>query len=278
LAALDAAGRRAGDVRYAYLALTGSSAAAARLARELLPGARVDSVSDACAALASGTFGGPGLVVVSGTGSVAMSLDDRGRVVHRGGWGPLLGDDGSAYRIGLDALRAFARAADGYPPQTQLLTAVREELSLGEPRELFDAAYDGTLDRIAIARLAPLVADVAAQGDAVAEAIVQAAAEALGRLVEVTAQESELHGSHRRVVLSGGALLAGGRLAECLSARLGEILPGYAVIRPAVQPVVGAFAMALRSCAPGDAVEQWLARIAWPAELCVRTDQNRNEE
>jgi glucosamine kinase len=278
-AALDAVGRRPSDVRRAYLALTGSSAAAARIAAELLPGARVESVSDAYAALASGTFGEPGLVVVSGTGSVAMSLDDRGRVVHRGGWGPLLGDDGSAYRIGLDALRAFTRAADGYPPPTLLLTAVAKALSLDEPRQLFDAAYDGTLDRIAIARLAPLVADAAAQGDTVAEGIVRAAAEALARLVEVTAHASELRGSDRRVVLSGGVLLAGGLVAARLSSRLGEILPDYPVIRPAVQPVVGAFALALRSYVPAaaGAVSERLARATWPAELCVRTDQNRNE-
>ena len=129
-AALRHAGRPAGDVRQALLSLTGATGFAASVARELLGGATVTSVSDALGGLASGTFGGPGVAIVVGTGSVAVAVGDDGREEFRGGWGPTLGDQGSAYRIGLSALQAVALAADSTGPETALLPAVSDALGL----------------------------------------------------------------------------------------------------------------------------------------------------
>ncbi|HEY3547314.1 MAG TPA: BadF/BadG/BcrA/BcrD ATPase family protein [Propionicimonas sp.] len=267
--ALRNADRPASEVRHAFLSLTGATGFAASMARELLGAATVTSVSDALGALASGTFGGPGVAIVVGTGSVAVAVGDDGREEYRGGWGPTLGDQGSAYRIGLSALQAVALAADGVGPDTALLPAVRDSLSLADPRELFDQVYTGQLDRTRIASLAPLVARFAQMEDPVAATIIAEATTALVRLGATTAAAVELRGEHRRVVLTGGVLLSNQEMGEAVARRLVGELPSFRVIRPLAPPIVGAFALAMRACGidAASVLPSRLLEPQWPQEL-----------
>ncbi len=82
--------------------------------------ATVDVIEDAALLLAAGTPDGWGVAVVAGTGSMAFARAADGRTARAGGWGPLLGDEGSGYAIALAGLRAAARAADGRAPATPL--------------------------------------------------------------------------------------------------------------------------------------------------------------
>ncbi|BBZ73173.1 hypothetical protein MPRS_42660 [Mycobacterium paraseoulense] len=132
---------------------------------------RVAVTSDAVIAHAGALDGEPGVVLIAGTGVVALAIDADGALRTADGWGPWLGDEGGGAWIGAAGLRAALRAHDGRGPSTALLDAARARFGAPEtwPARLTGAA--------ALASFAPDV--LAAQGDAAALAIVGAAAEAL---------------------------------------------------------------------------------------------------
>lgn len=136
-----------------------------------LPTERVTVTSDAVLAHAGALNGEPGVVLVVGTGVVALAIRADGALRTADGWGPWLGDEGGGAWIGAAGLRAALRAHDGRGPSTALLDAARARFGAPEawPGRLTGAA--------AVASFAPDV--LAAQGDAAALAIVSAAAQAL---------------------------------------------------------------------------------------------------
>jgi N-acetylmuramic acid 6-phosphate etherase len=148
--------------------------AARALADALLASMRAQRVavtSDAVIAHAGALDGKPGVVLIAGTGVVALAIGADGALRTADGWGPWLGDEGGGAWIGAAGLRAALRAHDGRGPSTSLLDAARARFGPPEawPAQLTDAA--------AVASFAPDV--LAAEGDAAALAIVSAAAEAL---------------------------------------------------------------------------------------------------
>lgn len=144
------------------------------LGEALLGSLRVERVavtSDAVIAHAGALAGEPGVVLIAGTGVVALGIGPDGALHTSDGWGPWLGDEGGGAWIGAAGLRAALRAHDGRGPTTALLDAARARFGAPEtwPAQLACAA--------ALASFAPDV--LAADADAVARAIVTAAAEAL---------------------------------------------------------------------------------------------------
>src|SRR5689334_17310708 len=105
-------------------------------AAERWPGTPVAVVSDADLVLAAGPGNGWGLGLICGTGSIAYGRDRSGMTARAGGWGSLLGDEGSGYAIGLAGLRAVARAADGRGPATVLTDTLLGHWSLAAPQSL----------------------------------------------------------------------------------------------------------------------------------------------
>src|SRR5207302_776208 len=98
---------------------------------------------DAALLLAAGTPEGWGVAVVAGTGSMAFARAADGRTARAGGWGPLLGDEGSGYAIALAGLRAAARSADGRAQVTPLTDRLLAAYGLTRPQELIGAVYRG---------------------------------------------------------------------------------------------------------------------------------------
>lgn len=134
-------------------------------------------VTDAETAFFDAFGDGPGILVIAGTGSVAWGRNERGETARAGGWGALLGDEGSAYDLARRALRAAARAADGRAPDTALCERLLQRLGLDAPEALIPwAAHASKAD---IAAVAPAVLETAQDGDEVAAAIVEDAVTAL---------------------------------------------------------------------------------------------------
>lgn len=159
-----------------------------RWATERFAGARVTVVTDAQLVLAAGTPQGWGLALISGTGSLVYGEDSTGRCARAGGWGYLLGDEGSGYAIGVAALRAIARAADGRGPQTALTAAVLDAWRLSQPQDLIAFAYQVNVGRAEIASLASLVDTTACDGDAVAGEISAAAGRELALALQTVSR------------------------------------------------------------------------------------------
>jgi N-acetylglucosamine kinase-like BadF-type ATPase len=210
----------------------------------------VEVSHDAPLLLAAGTPEGWGVAVVAGTGSIAFARAPDGRTSRAGGWGFLLGDEGSGYAIGLAGLQAVARAADGRGPETVLTKHLFERLRLSRSDELIAAIYQTGLDRPAIAALAPLVIDAADGGDPVASAIVQEGAQQLALAAATSARQLGLT-SPIPLALAGGLLLRSPTYRDCLVRALQAVGIIVNPIELVSEPAEGAVRLAM-SCAAKD--------------------------
>ena len=110
-------------------------------------------------------------IAICGTGSMAAARLPDGTVVHAGGWGHLLGDEGSGYALSLDALRAALRAHEGAAPPTALTKAALDFFKIKELQELIGVFYDPPIPRSAVAAFAPAFFECMEAGDETAKHI-----------------------------------------------------------------------------------------------------------
>ncbi len=183
-----------------------------------------------------------GIVVVAGTGSVAYGVDAAGRTARSGGWGYLLGDEGSAYWLGHAAVRRGIRAADGRGPATTLGDRISEKLGLEVPAGLVAWFYDEERFRPRVAELASLVEEAAVEGDEAAEELLNQAARHLARAARAVARQLSFQ-ENFPMVLSGGAFRACPSLYRRIEDRL-ELVRAR-VVRLDVEPARGAVTLAL---------------------------------
>lgn len=208
----------------------------------------LEIANDATLLLAAGTPQGSGLAVIAGTGSITYLKTPQGLSARGGGWGWLLGDEGSGYRVGLRALQAICHAHDGTGPTTALTAALLREMKLASPSDLIPAVYRRGWDRPKIAALAPKVLGIAASGDGAAAEIVRSEAAALARAAATLVRRHWL-GGDLPVALAGGLLLEGKEFREAFLTTLrGEkINPGAVAEVP--EPAAGAVKIACRLAA-----------------------------
>ncbi|MDO4917948.1 N-acetylglucosamine kinase [Kocuria sp.] len=217
-----------------------------RSAGSLAASTRVTVVHDTRLILAAGGHT-IGIALIAGTGSVAWGVDASAREARAGGWGHLLGDEGSGWWIGREAVRRVLRlsqeagavapgrdraASSAGREGNELTRAVLEHAGVAEPTDLIGAFHDRP-DRTHWAGLARPVCELAATGDAQAGELVAAAAEQLARLALAVAGAL---GQDLPVVVDGGltATTVGGKLAELLEHH------GLAVTLLDHEPVLGA--------------------------------------
>lgn len=183
---------------------------------------------------------GYGVVVLAGTGSFAMGRSPDGRTLTAGGWGPLLGDEGSGYAIGLAGLRAVALASEGRCEATVLMDMAMEMFGVERARDIIKAG----LTRERIAGFAMAVSSAAAQGDDVACRILADAGADLGRLGGHIITGLGMKGQGCPVALSGGASKAGAPLRDSFAATIKRIDPSCKIADPKLSPAGGALLIA----------------------------------
>lgn len=153
---------------------------------------------------------GPGVLLIAGTGSIGLAVGEQSGLQRVGGWGPLLGDEGSAYRLALEALRAVVAEADGRARATGLSRVLLQVLELEDAADL--PTWTEEAGRAEVAALAPAVVRVAEDGDARAAEIVDAAVDALRDHLVVLLRRSGPWSRTPEVALGGGLLESGGPL------------------------------------------------------------------
>jgi glucosamine kinase len=186
-----------------------------RLISERVPGARVSVVHDAPLLLAAEGLDA-GVAVIAGTGSAAWGRRADGTYARAGGWGHLLGDEGSGYRVALDAVRHALDRMDAGAPVDPLTRALLDSCGLAAPEQLIDFVYSRQ-DRRYWAGRAPVVTGRAAQGDPAAAAIVASAADALATIATRVLDRLDRPGP---VVLGGGFAVHQPLLQEAIRERL----------------------------------------------------------
>ncbi|MEO5895466.1 MAG: BadF/BadG/BcrA/BcrD ATPase family protein [Vicinamibacterales bacterium] len=219
--------------------------------------ARVLVVNDALVALEAGAPGQPGVVIISGTGSISYGRNARGESARSGGWGYVLGDEGSGYWIGRAALRAVLREADKRGPKTALTPLLLEHFGVTQAQGLIHEVYHTNLKPTAIGALARSVAAAFAHGDAAAIGILRAAADELESAALSVARRLGLVGDAFVFILAGGIFRAVGWLEQELASRLPLSAPGSRVRLLDREPAAGAVALALHEAAGGAAIPRY---------------------
>ncbi len=199
-------------------------------------------VSDARIALEGALGGKPGVIVIAGTGSVVMGKHASGKVLLVGGWGRILGDEGSGYRIGLEAVRAVTREYDGRHQAGRLREDLRKRFGWGTRQEIINAIYKHRFD---IASVAPAVLEAAGDGDVVAADILRKAAGELAEQIAGAITKLEFPPGPVPVVFCGGLIDHQTFYAAALREAIVRLVPSVRVEPALHPPVQGAVLMAL---------------------------------
>lgn len=199
--------------------------------------------ADADTALVGGLKSTEGMILVGGTGSIAVGRLADGTRVRAGGYGHFLGDEGSAFSIGFQAIRRSLRSREGRDERTGMLDSLVKHFGLEEPGMFVPLVYQ-RFDKAAIAALASLVEGFRAGGDPLAVSIYEEAARELAMLVSSVYGKIRDRMKYRAVVLQGGLIENNRWLHAAVAARLAREHPEVAVREPAESAAFGACMLA----------------------------------
>jgi N-acetylglucosamine kinase-like BadF-type ATPase len=229
----------------ACLGMSGGPDDKSELLGELIDAKHRIVTHDAAIALAGATSGQPGIVVISGTGSIAFGQNARGETARAGGWGYVFGDEGSAFDIVRQALRAVLREHEGWGGKTALMPALLEATHTRDSNELLHRFYTPDWPRHLVAELAQVVDQIAGDGDPIAAGILRNAAHDLAVLAGSIRSQLWKESERVRVAWVGGAFRS-----ETLLERFRSIIGIEAnndCAAPDHGPAVGALLLAYRA-------------------------------
>lgn len=253
LATADAAMARAGITQdllaRAVLAVAGTDTTAlARHVGEMRNEGWI-VINDVVGAWATATDARPGVAAISGTGSNVFGVGLQGQPWRAGGWGQLLGDEGSGYWLGSRSIGAALRDRDGSGPPTALSDAVVEFFGVGSVEQLAALVYSKPLAKGEIAAFAARACEIAQAGDAVAIELYRRGAVELAHQVNVVIERTGLAqaGDPFPVGLIGSGFRAGPVFVDALAARVREEAPRARVSVVDMSPVAGSLLLAARA-------------------------------
>ena len=203
--------------------------------------------TDGRIALEGAFKGKPGIIVIAGTGSFALAKDHKG-VTHRaGGWGRVLGDEGSGYSIGRDGLNAVTKHMDRRGRPTLLTELIDQRLELSSHDKLIGAIYRNNFD---VATVAPLVIEAAEAKDAECQRILNKATFELFEHVRVLVNRiEESKGARAKIPVAfiGGLISNDNVYRRILTQKITFSMPQVSVVLPEASPTYGAVLLSIRS-------------------------------
>ncbi|NMA86873.1 MAG: hypothetical protein GX968_06075 [Tissierellia bacterium] len=142
-----------------------------------------------------------GIITISGTGSISLGIDGNGKLHRTGGWGHILGDEGSGYYFGKEALIAIMKAYDGRGEGTTIRDKILDYLGFNSEEKIPKYVYNNIEEKNKIAKLAPLVVEAASEGDKIAKEIVN---RGIVDLIDLTNTNYNKMGESVNIALAGG--------------------------------------------------------------------------
>jgi N-acetylglucosamine kinase-like BadF-type ATPase len=201
-------------------------------------------VTDSDIALYGATEGKPGLVIIAGTGSICCGINARGRRACAGGWGPVVGDEGSGSWIARRALQAVARATDGRGRKTSLVEAACEYFNVASPQDLSTAVYAPNVSNTRIAGFGSRVVEAGRKRDVVAREIIEEAGRELAQAAAAVIRKLRMERERFQVAYVGGVFTAGSLILDSLGVELKRAAPRAFVAPPVLAPAEAAARMA----------------------------------
>jgi N-acetylglucosamine kinase-like BadF-type ATPase len=177
---------------------------------------------------------------MAGTGSIIYGVNSAGDAKRAGGWGHILGDEGSGYALGLAGVRAVTMIHDGRLPASVLKERVLEKLGLQAPEELVKWIHGLGADlKETVGQAGPVVLQAAEEGDQVARDIVDSALEELIMGVKAVLEGLDMKDKDVNIVLSGGVFDRSQYYYKNMSDKINKAAPNAKAILPICEPVVG---------------------------------------
>ena len=204
-------------------------------------------VGDHVTAYYTVTLGSPGIVVISGTGSIAYGVNYRGEEARSGGWEWLVSDGGSAYYIAREGLRMAVKSYDGICEQTILLNLFMKHFGVKGFEEFIQKIYECT-EKNRIASLAPVVIKASTLGDRIAKSILENAGIELAMLAVSVARKLRMVDSIFPVGCVGGVFRSGTEVWRSFRRNVRRSLPKAVVKRPNPTTIEGAIFLCLKNC------------------------------
>lgn len=208
-------------------------------------------VNDVVGAWATATGTGPGVAVISGTGSNVLGVGPRGPW-RAGGWGHILGDEGSGYWLGVESIKAALADRESSGPPTALSDALVSFFGTDSVEALAALVYTKPLTKGEIAAFAVQTGKLAEGGDAVARGLYERGARELARQARAVIEATGLARDSFPVGLIGSVFRIGALLTEPLAAAVHEVAPNAHVAAVEMQPVGGSLLLAARACGRAD--------------------------
>ncbi|MEH2022938.1 N-acetylglucosamine kinase [Nostoc sp.] len=209
--------------------------------------ANIIIVNDALIALVGGIGQPVGIVVAAGTGSIVFGRNHQGHTKRVGGWGYILGDEGSAYKIAIAGMNAALKSDDGREISTSLVEGFKQHLDLENIEDLIEVVYRRGWGVKQIAALAPVVDLAAASGDIVAKMIIDNAVKELVKATSTVIDAVFNADSLLEVVTTGSVWRGRCKIHERFTASIVKKFPEVKVIYPRYEPAYGAGLLALQT-------------------------------
>ncbi len=203
--------------------------------------------NDALIALVGGIGHNVGIVVAAGTGSIVFGRNHQGDTKRVGGWGYILGDEGSAYKIAIAAMNTALKSYDGREISTSLIEDFKQHLDLKSIEDLIEVIYRRELGVKQIAALAPVVDFAAASGDIVANIIIDDAVKELVKATSTVIDAIFTADSVLEIVTTGSVWRGRCNIHERFTASLLKKFPNVKVIFARYEPAYGAGLLALQT-------------------------------
>jgi N-acetylglucosamine kinase-like BadF-type ATPase len=201
----------------------------------------VKVVSDAHVALEGAFPNSSGCILIAGTGSILFGKDEQGKVHRVGGFGRLIGDEGSGYSIGRKALNAVTKEIDGRGESTTITELLNNKIDSGVSDKLINKVYKEKLD---VASVAKITIEAAENGDEIANKILSDEADEL--VLYIKAFLAKVPSRKLNISFSGSLIDSKNFYSELLKKKIKESLPMVKVVKPVSSPVQGAILLAKR--------------------------------
>lgn len=245
--ALEDAGATESEVIAACLGMTGGATTARDIVQTVLPNARVQAHDDMVTALAGASMCQPGVIVIAGTGAVAYGQLANGRSAKADGWGYIMGDEGSAYDIGVKALKAATRAIDGRKMETTLVERIPQHFGLPDLYAVHGKIYSQQFTRPHIAGLAAIVSTAAQENDSTARELLADAGKNLAGSALAVIKRLDRIEAGLNVYTTGGVFHAGDWILIPFRIGISDLSPNSTVQPAAYSPALGALFLALQA-------------------------------
>ncbi|MEE9429515.1 MAG: BadF/BadG/BcrA/BcrD ATPase family protein [Melioribacteraceae bacterium] len=196
-------------------------------------------VSDARIALEGAFSGKPGSILIAGTGSIMFGKDRAGEIHRVGGFGRLIGDEGSGLTLGRRGLSIVAKYFDGRIKETLLAKKVINKFGIANQSELITKVYS---DEIKTQHVAPLVIEAASEGDEFCNKILNEETDEL--ILHIATMNKKLNEEKMKLVFIGGTITNENFYSQMLKDKIKLYLPNVVLQQADYPPEVGAVIMA----------------------------------